>query len=120
MSGDSTVEIISENGKGKTAIIKPWLSGGLVAAVVSYIGFSAMLIFTLGNFEHAKRQAQEAEATVETTRKTLTSLQSEVDSLKKQKEVLAPTIAGWEQRLKEKAEAQAVLETLESSVLPAG
>ena len=114
MSGESIIETIPENGTGKTAVITSWLSGWLVAAVVGYIGFSAALILTLESFEDAKRQAQEAKAAVETTHKELTSLQSEVDSLKKQKEVLAPTLADWEKRLKEKAEAKAVLDALES------
>lgn len=112
MTDGSTIKTISEN--GKAAVIKPWLSGGLVVALIGNIVLSGVLILGLGSFEDTKRQAQEAEATIGKARTELTSLQVEVDFLKKQKEVLAPTIADWDKRLKEKSEAEAALTTLES------
>jgi chromosome segregation ATPase len=112
MTDESTIKTISEN--GKAAVIKPWLSGGLVLALVGNIVLSGVLIFRLGGFEDIKRQAQEAETATEKARMELTSLQFEVDSLKKQKDALTPTIVDWEKRLKEKAEAEAFLATLES------
>jgi len=67
-------------------------------------------------FEGTKRQAQEAEAALEKARTELAALQLEVESLKKQREVLAPTIFDWEKRLREKAEAQAALTASEGKV----
>jgi len=47
-------------------------------------------------------------------RTELSTLRREVDSLEKKREILEPTIADWEKRLNEKAEAVAVLTALES------
>src|SRR5882724_6387477 len=84
--------------KSGTSVINLWLGGALIIAVLAYAVVSGMLIFKMEGFEGTKRQAQEAEATLEKTRTDLSSLQVEVDSLKKQKEVLAPTIVDWEKR----------------------
>lgn len=100
--------------QGEKAIIRPWLSGGLVIALVSTAVLSGVLILELGSFKNAKHQAQEAEATLGKARTELTSLQVEIDSLQKQKETLASTIVDWEKRLKDKAAAEALLATLES------
>ena len=68
----------------------------------------------LDNGVHLSGQAQEAEAALRSARTELSTLRYEVDSLEKQRGILAPTIADWEKRLKEKAEAEAALATLES------
>jgi len=106
--------IRSNSEKSGTPVINLWLGAVLIIAVFGYAVLSGTLIFKMEGFEDAKRRAQEAEAALEQTRTDLSSLQVEVDSLKKQREVLAPTIADWEQRLREKAEAEAALTTLES------
>jgi len=99
-----------------TSVINLWLGGALIIAVLGYAVFSGMLIFKMEGFEGTKRQAQEAEAALEKARTELAALQLEVESLKKQREVLAPTILDWEKRLREKAEAQAALTASESKV----
>src|SRR5205809_8062412 len=100
--------------KSETAVINLWLSGVLVIAVLAYAVLAGMLILQLGGFEETKRQAQEAEAALRSARAELSTLRHEVDTLEKQREILTPTIADWEKRLKSKAEAEATLATLES------
>lgn len=95
-------------------IIKPWLSAGLVAALAGNVLFSAILIVKLSGFEDMKKRAAEIETETTTRRMELSSLQADVESLTKQKEALAPTVADWETRLKEKASAEAMLSTLEA------
>src|SRR5947208_2620730 len=104
----------TDSEKSETAVINPWLSGGLVLAVFGYIVLSGMLILKLGSFEDTKRRAQEAEAILERVRTELSSLRVEVNSLEEQRGVLAPTITDWEKRLKEKVVAEAALAALES------
>lgn len=104
----------TESKKSETAIINLWLSGGLVIAVLGYAVLSGMLILKLGAFEDTKRQAQDVEVALKNARTELSTLRHEVDTLEKQRGILAPTIADWEKRLKEKAEAEAALATLES------
>ena len=104
----------SKSEKSGTSVINLWLGGALIIAVLGYAVVSGMLIFKMEGFEGTKRQAQEAEAALEKARIELASLQPKVESLKKQREVLAPTITDWEQRLREKAEAEAALAALES------
>src|SRR5712691_10828462 len=104
----------TDSKKSETAVINFWLSGGLVIAVLGYAVLSGMLILNLGGFEDARRQAQEAEMALRSARTELSTLRREVDSLEKKREILEPTIADWEKRLNEKAEAVAVLTALES------
>jgi len=100
--------------KSETGVINLWLSGGLVIAVLGYAVLSGMLILKLGGFEDTKRQAQEAEVALGNARTELSTLRHEIDAMEKQRGILAPTIADWEKRLKEKAEAEAALTALES------
>ena len=109
---ESSTRINSE--KSETAVINLWLSGGLVIAVLGYAVLSGMLILKLGGFDDARRQAQGAEAALSSARTELSTLRHEVGALEKQRGILAPTIADWEKRLKEKAEAEAALSALES------
>ena len=95
-------------------IIKPWLRAGLVAALVANVFLSAILIVKLGGFDESKRQAEEAGALVAKLRGELTKLHLEVEALTKQKEALAPTVAEWQQRLKENSAAEAILATLDA------
>lgn len=96
------------------AVIKSWLSAGLVVALAGNVLLSAVLILKLSRFDDAKRQADEVEARAATQRTELAKLQIEVESLTKQKDALAPTVADWQQRLTEKAAAEAVLATLDA------
>jgi len=105
----------SNTEKSETAVINLWLSGGLVIAVLGYAILSGMLILKLGGFEDTKRQAQEADVALRSARIELATLQHDVDSLEKQRGILTATIADWEKRLKEKAEAEAALVTLKAS-----
>ncbi len=102
-------------GHGDVAVIKPWVSGGLVAALGAFLVSGAILVILLSRFDDAKRQAQEADAGITKVRTELSSLKGEVDSLTKQKDALAAHIVDWEKRLKEKAaaEAEAFLATFE-------
>ena len=59
---------------GGAAVIKPWLSGGLVAALVALLVIGAILIIMLSRFDEAKRQAQEAEAGIAKVRTELSAL----------------------------------------------
>jgi predicted nucleic acid-binding Zn-ribbon protein len=104
----------TDSKKSETAVINLWLSGALVIAIFGYAVLAGMLILQLGGFEDTKRQAQEAEVALRSARTELLTLRHEVDSLEKQRGILAPTITDWEKRLKEKAEAEASLATLES------
>jgi chromosome segregation ATPase len=104
----------TDSEKGATAVINLWLSCGLVIAVLGYAVLSGMLILKLGGFEDTRRQAQEAETALGSARTELSTLRHEIDALEKQRGILAPTIADWEKRLKEKAEAEAALTALES------
>ena len=72
-----------------------------------------MLILQLGTFEEARRQAQEVEAGIAKARTELSTLQIEIESLRREKDALTPTIVDWEKRVKDKAAAEAVLATLE-------
>ena len=95
-------------------IIKPWLGAGLVAALAANVLLSAILIVELGRFDESKRQAEETEARVAKQRGESAKLQVEVETLTKQKEALAATVADWQQRLKEKSAAEAILATLDA------
>jgi biopolymer transport protein ExbB/TolQ len=95
------------------AVIKPWLSAVLIFALAGNVLLSAILIIKLSGFEDMKRRADETEAEAATNRTELASLQADVDSLSKQKDALAPTVADWEKRLKEKAVAEAALANME-------
>jgi chromosome segregation protein len=99
----------SNSEKSETSIINLWLGGGLIVAVLGHAVLSGMLIFKMEGFEGTKRQAQESETALAKARTELSSLQVEIESLKKQREILVPTIADWEKRLSDKAEAQAAL-----------
>ena len=68
---------------GGAVVIKPWLSGGLVVALVALLAFGAILVIMLSRFDDAKRQAQEAEAGFAKVPTELSSLQGEIDSLTK-------------------------------------
>jgi len=111
MNDESSPEISSKNEGG--VVIKPWLSGGLVVALVGNFVLSGVLILQLGTFEDARRQAQEVEAGIAKTRTELSTLRIEVESLRREKDALTPTIVDWEKRVKDKAAAEAVLATLE-------
>jgi chromosome segregation ATPase len=95
------------------AVIKPWLSAVLIFALAGNVLLSAILIIKLSGFEDMKKRADETEAEAATNRMELASLQADVDSLSKQKDALAPTVADWEKRLKEKAIAEAALANME-------
>lgn len=95
-------------------VIKPWLVVGLVVALAGNVLLSAVLIVKLSRFDDSKRQADEVEARAATQRTELARLQVEVDALTKQKDALAPAVADWQQRLKEKSAAEAVLATLDA------
>ena len=97
------------------AVIKPWLVASLVAALAGSVLLSAVLIVQLSRFDDTKRQAEEAEARAATQRTESAKLQAEVETLTKQKDALAPAVADWQQRLKEKAAAEAVLATLDAT-----
>ena len=112
MNDGSSHEASSKKEGG--VVIKPWLSGGLIVALVGNLVLSGVLILQLGTFEDTRRQAQEVQAAIAKTRTELATLQVEVESLTKQKEALAPTIVDWEKRVKEKAEAEALLATLDA------
>lgn len=107
MNNESSTESRSAN--GNAGVIKPWLSGGLVIALLGNLILSGVLILKLGEFDETKRQAQEAEAGTARSRAAVSSLQVEVDSLTAKKNTLEPTIADWEKRLKEMADAEAAL-----------
>ena len=94
------------------AVIKPWLVAGLVVPLAGYVLLSAVLIVKLSRFDDFKRQAEEAEARTAERRTELSALQIEVESLIKRKDVLAPTVADWEKRLKEMHDAQATADSL--------
>ena len=96
------------------AVIKPWLVGCLVAAIAGSVLLSAVLIVQLSRFDDSKRQAEEGEARADTQRTALGKLQVEVESLTRQKDALLPTVADWQQRLKEKAAAEATLASFDS------
>ncbi|PYJ81359.1 MAG: hypothetical protein DME22_21350 [Verrucomicrobia bacterium] len=95
-------------------VIKPWLVAGLVVALAGNVLLSAVLIVKLSRFDDSKRQAAEAEVRAAKQRTELSALQVEVESLTKRKEVLAPTVADWDQRLKEKVDAQAAVDSLKA------
>ena len=97
-----------------SAIIKPWLVVGLIGALAGSVLLSLYLIVMLGRFDDSKRQADEAGARAATQRTELARLQVEVETLSKQKDALAPVVADWQQRLKEKSAAEAVLATLDA------
>jgi chromosome segregation ATPase len=100
--------------KSETSVISLWLGGALIIAVLASAVLSGMLILKMAGFEDSERQAHEAEAALKKARSELSSLQIEVESLEKQREILVPTIVDWEQRRREKAEAEAFLAMLES------
>ena len=96
------------------SVIKPLLAVGLIGALVGHALVSGVLIVKLGRFDDAQRKADEAEERAKSIRVNVEELQVEVGSLLKLKDTLKPTIADWEQRLKDKAAAEAVLATLEA------
>jgi hypothetical protein len=98
MNDESSPETSSKNEGG--VVIKPWLSGGLVVALVGNFVLSGVLILQLGTFEDARRQAQEVEAGIAKTRTELSTLRIEVKSLRREKDALTPTIVDWEKRVK--------------------
>ena len=110
MNNESSANSGFKDGGG--AVIKPWLSGGLVVALVSFLVFAGILVILLSRFDDAKRQAQEAEVMTTKQRTELSTLRVEVESLRKRKDVLAPTVADWDKRLKEMHDAQATADSL--------
>jgi chromosome segregation ATPase len=95
-----------------TRVITPMLMAGLITALVGSVLLSLYLIVVLGRFDDSKRQADEAEIRVTKQRTEFSALQVEVESLTKRKDVLAPTVADWEKRLKEMQEAKATADSL--------
>jgi len=95
-----------------SGVIKPWLSASLIVALAGNVLLSAVLIVKLSRFDDSKRQADEAEGRTTKQRTELSALQVEVESLTKRKDVLAPTVADWEKRLKEMHDAQATADSL--------
>ena len=99
---------------GVSTVIGPWLMAGLATGLAASVLLSAVLIIKLSRFDEAKRQAEAVESRAGIQRAEMAKLQVEVESLTKQKDTLAPTIADWQQRLKEKSAAEAVLATLDA------
>jgi len=89
------------------AVIKPWLSAGLIVALAANALFSAVLILNLSRFDEAKQQARDSEDRIATNRTELARLQVEVGTLTEKKDTLAATVTDWQQRLKEKTAAEA-------------
>jgi chromosome segregation ATPase len=95
-----------------TRVITPMLMAGLITALVGSVLLSLYLIVVLSGYDDSKRQADEAEIRVTKQRTEFSALQVEVESLTKRKDVLAPTVADWEKRLKEMQEAKATADSL--------
>ena len=111
MNNESSANSGFKDGGGG-AVITPQLSGGLVVALVAFLVFAGILVILLNRFDDAKRQAQEAEARTTKQRTELSTLRVEVECLTKRKDVLAPTVADWDKRLKEMHDAQATADSL--------
>ena len=75
---------------------------------------SGVLIVKLGRFDDAKLKADEAESRTATHTTELAKLKTEIESLTRQKDTLQPQIADWQERLKDKAAAEAALVALEA------
>jgi len=96
------------------SVIKPWLSAGLITGLAVNAVLSFVLIVNLGRSEAAKKEIADMQASISLTRGELAKLQVELDRLTKQKETLALVVADWEQRVKEKASAQATVASLQA------
>src|SRR5437899_676107 len=118
MNDPSPSEIGTPGPRGVSAtpstVIKPWLAAGLIIALAGNVLLSAVLIVKLGGFEDTKKRAEEIEAETVKKRTELSSLQTDVESLTQRKGILEPTVADWETRITEKAEAQAAVDSLEA------
>ena len=97
-----------------STVIKPWLVVGLIVALTGSVLLSLYLIVMLGRFDDSKRQADEAEARATTQRTELAQLKKEVDTLTQRKDELVPAAADWQQRIKEKSAAEAMLATFDA------
>lgn len=95
-------------------VIKPSLVVGLVGALAASALLSGVLIVKLGRFDDAKQQADEAESRTAKHTTKLAELKTEIESLTRQKDTLQPQIADWQERLKDKAAAEAALVALEA------
>ena len=100
--------------KNVSPVVNPWLIAGLIMALAGNVLLSAALIVKLSHFDDAKIQADEVEAQTAKKHAELSSVQSEVETWTKRKEMLQPTIADWQQRLEEKTTAEAALKSLEA------
>ena len=92
-----------------STVIPIWLSAGLVISLVGSALLSGVLILKLGSLDTVSEQTLNAQASLERNKAELASLEVSVESLKKQRDALAPTLVDWEKRLKEKAAAEAAL-----------
>lgn len=100
--------------KGSSSVIRPWLSAGLIMGLAVNGILSFVLILNLGQFETAKKDAADMQDAAKRARGELAELQVELERLTKQKETLASAVADWEQRIKEKASAQAAVVSLQA------
>ncbi len=96
------------------AVIKPWLTAGLFITIAANVLLSAALIVNLSRFQESIRQADEAEARAAQRRSDVSKLQAQLETLAKQRDALAPEVANWQERLEQKAAAEAVLASLEA------
>jgi chromosome segregation ATPase len=95
-------------------VIKPWLTAGLFITIAANVLLSAGLIADLSRFRESIRQVDEAESRAAQRRSDVSKLQAEVDSLAKKRDALAPEVASCQERMEEKAKAQAFLAGLEA------
>ncbi len=95
-------------------VIKPSLVVGLVGALAASALLSGVLIVKLGRFDDARLKADEAESRTATHTTELAKLKTEIESLTRQKDTLLPQIADWQERLKDKAAAEAALVAVEA------
>jgi len=97
-----------------STVIPVWLSAGLVISLVGSALLSGALIVKLGSLDTVSQQTLNAQVCLERNKAELASLEVAVESLKKQRDVMAPTLVDWEKRLKEKAAAEAALAVFEA------
>lgn len=102
----------SSHGRSLSAL-SSWIGVGLVATVLAMTIGNGVVIFMLSRYEHTKRVAREAEDGLAKTRQQAELVQSELDSLKTEKNTLGPLVEDWRKRSKDKETLEAAISALE-------
>jgi len=97
----------------KRPVVQSWLAVLLILTVVVSTLVNAGLILSIARQERDREIAAETAKQLTDARSRLSTVQSELEALRRQKDALAPLVADWDKRAAERAASEAAISALE-------